>query len=76
MTRGRVAEAIPQFQTSIVHNRDYLDPRYALMQAYTDIGMQPLAKSLAADTLQMAPGDALAMRYYRGQAAAKLCPTR
>ena len=58
MTRGRVAEAIPQFQTSIIHNRDYLDPRYALMQAYMDIGMQPLAKSLAADTLQMAPGDA------------------
>jgi protein O-mannosyl-transferase len=74
MTRGRVAEAIPQFQTSIVRNRDYLDPRYALMQAYTDIGMQPLAKSLAADTLQMAPGDALAMRYYRGQAAGEALP--
>jgi protein O-mannosyl-transferase len=74
MTRGRIAEAIPQFQTSIVHNRDYLDPRYALMQAYTDVGMQPLAKSLAADTLQMAPGDALAMRYYRGQAAAEALP--
>jgi protein O-mannosyl-transferase len=74
MTRGRVAEAIPQFQTSIVRNRDYLDPRYALMQAYTDIGMQPLAKSLAADTLKMAPGDALAMRYYRRQAGAEALP--
>ncbi len=74
MTRGRVAEAIPQFQASIVHNRDYLDPRYALMQAYTDIGMQPLAKSLAADTLELSPGDALAMRYYRGQAAPEALP--
>jgi tetratricopeptide (TPR) repeat protein len=74
MTRGRIGEAIGQFQTSIVHNRDYLEPRYALMQVYTDIGMQPLAKSLAADTLQMAPGDALAMRYFRGQGAAQALP--
>ena len=74
MTRGRIAEAIPQFQASIVHNRDYLDPRYALMQAYTDAGMQPLAKGLAADTLQISPGDALAMRYYRGQGAAEALP--
>jgi len=74
MTRGRIAEAIPQFQISIVHNRDYLDPRYALMQAYTDAGMQPLAKSLAADTLQISPGDALAMRYYRGQGSAEALP--
>jgi protein O-mannosyl-transferase len=74
MTRGRVAEAIPQFQASIVHNRDYLDPRYALMQAYYDAGMPQLAKSLAADTLQIAPGDTLAMRFYRGQAAAEALP--
>jgi tetratricopeptide (TPR) repeat protein len=74
MSHGRVGEAIPQFLTSIVRNRDYLDPRYALMQAYTDTGMQPMAKSLAADTLQMAPGDALAMRYYRGEAAAEALP--
>ncbi len=74
MTRGRVAEAIMQFQASIIHNRDYLDPRYALMQAYWNIGMQPLAKSLAADTLQLAPGDAIAMRYFRGQAAAQSLP--
>ena len=74
MTRGRVADAIAQFQTSIVHNRDYLDPRYALMQAYWDIGQQPMAKSLAADTLQISPGDAQAMRYYKGQAAAEALP--
>ncbi len=74
MTRGRIAEAIGQFQTSIVHNRDYLDPRYALMQIYTEMGMQPVAKSLAADTLQMAPGDALAMRYFRGQGSSQPLP--
>jgi Flp pilus assembly protein TadD len=74
MKRGRLAEAIPQFQASIVHNRDYLDPRYALMQAYYDAGLQPLAKSLAADTLQISPGDALAMRYYRGEASAEALP--
>jgi tetratricopeptide (TPR) repeat protein len=68
MQRGRLEEAIGMFQRSMVENRDYLEPRYALMEAYSRLGMQPLAKSLAADTLQMAPGDARAMMYYRGQA--------
>jgi protein O-mannosyl-transferase len=67
MQRGRLGEAIGMFQRSVVDNRDYLAPRYALMEAYSALGMQPLAKSLAADTLQMAPGDARAMTYYRGQ---------
>ncbi len=66
MERGRTGEAIGQFQKSVVLNRDYLEPRYALMQAYSAMGMQEIAKSLAADTLQMAPGDAQAMKYYRG----------
>jgi tetratricopeptide (TPR) repeat protein len=69
MKRGRVADAVPQFQASIARNASYLDPRYALMQAYWDLGMETLAKNLAADTLQIAPGDATAMRFYRGQAA-------
>lgn len=69
MEHGRVGQAIAQFQRSMVDNRDYLEPRYALMQAYSEVGMQPIAKSIAADTLQMAPGDALAMRYYRGAEA-------
>jgi Flp pilus assembly protein TadD len=72
--RGRLAEAIPLFQRSIIANRDYLDARYALMQAYWDAGLQPLAKSLAADTLQMSPGDGTAMRFYRGQAAVEALP--
>jgi tetratricopeptide (TPR) repeat protein len=60
----------------VIANRDYLEPRYGLMEAYSALGMQPLAKSLAADTLQMAPGDARAMRYYRAQTVtpAKLDP--
>jgi tetratricopeptide (TPR) repeat protein len=74
MTKGRVAEAIPLFQKSIAANRDYLDPRYALMQAYTNIGRRDLAKGLAAETLQIAPGDALAMQYYREQGAATPLP--
>jgi protein O-mannosyl-transferase len=74
MTQGRLREAITQFQAAIVHNRDYLDPRYALMQAYWDAGMQPMAKALAADTLQMAPGDATALRFLNGQAVAEGAP--
>lgn len=82
LQRGRAREAIAQFQRSMVLNRDYLEPRYALMDAYSRMGMQPVAKSLAADTLQMAPGDGLAMRYYRdndpvaeAEAAVKQTPT-
>ena len=67
LQHGRLGEAIGMFQRSMIENRDYLEPRYALMDAYSRLGMQPLAKSLAADTLQMAPGDARAMMYYRGQ---------
>jgi protein O-mannosyl-transferase len=76
LERARLAEAIGMFQRSIIENRDYLEPRYALMDAYSRLGMQSLAKSLAADTLQMAPGDARAMMYYRGQAVtpAKMDP--
>ncbi len=38
MTQGRVSEAVTQFQTAMIRNRDYLDPRYALMQAYCGCG--------------------------------------
>ena len=72
--QGRVREAVGQFQAAIVRNRDYLDPRYALMQAYWDAGMQPAAKALAADTLQMAPGDITSLRFLNGQAAAAAAP--
>jgi tetratricopeptide (TPR) repeat protein len=44
------------------------------MQAYTNIGRRDLAKGLAAETLQIAPGDALAMQYYREQGAATPLP--
>jgi protein O-mannosyl-transferase len=74
VTKGRLREAIAQFQTAIVRNRDYLDPRYALMQAYWDTGMQPAAKELAADTLQMAHGDVTALRFLNGQAVAEALP--
>ena len=73
-TRGRLREAVAQFQTAIVRNRDYLDPRYALMQAYWDSGMQPAAKEMAADTLQMAPGDVTALRFLNGRPAADALP--
>jgi tetratricopeptide (TPR) repeat protein len=68
-SKGRVREAVGQFQTAMVRNRDYLDPRYALMQAYWDAGMLPAAKAIATDTLQMAPGDVTALRFLNGQAA-------
>jgi len=74
VTQGRLREALPQFQAAIVHNRDYLDPRYALMQAYWDSGMQTAAKEIAADTLQMAPGDVTALRFLHGQAVAEALP--
>jgi tetratricopeptide (TPR) repeat protein len=73
-TQGRLREAVAQFQAAIVHNRDYLDPRYALMQAYWDTGMQPAAKDLATDTLQMSPGDTTALRFLNGQAVAEALP--
>ncbi len=68
MTQGRMSEAVAQFQTAMIRNRDYMDPRYALMQIYWDSGMQPMAKALASDTLQMAPEDPTALRYLNGQA--------
>jgi tetratricopeptide (TPR) repeat protein len=74
MKRGRVAQAIRDFQISIARNPAYLDPRYALMQAYWDVGKQDLAKSLAAETLQIVPGDAIALRFYRGQAVVDELP--
>jgi tetratricopeptide (TPR) repeat protein len=74
VTQGRLREAVAQFQAAIVRNRDYLDPRYALMQAYWDAGMQAAAKELATDTLQMAPGDTTALRFLNGQAAAEPLP--
>jgi protein O-mannosyl-transferase len=74
MAQGRVNEAMAQFQTAMIRNRDYPDPRYALMQAYWDAGMQPMAKELARDTLQMAPGDATALRFLNGQAAVEAVP--
>jgi protein O-mannosyl-transferase len=73
-TRGRLREAMAQFQAAIVLNRDYLDPRYALMQAYWDAGMQPAAKDIATDTLQMAPGDVTALRFLNGQAVGEALP--
>jgi tetratricopeptide (TPR) repeat protein len=73
-TQGRLREAIAQFQAAIVRNRDYLDPRYALMQAYWDAGMQTAAKEIATDTLQMAPGDTTALRFLNGQAVAEALP--
>jgi len=73
-TQGRLREAIGQFQAAIIRNRDYLDPRYALMQAYWDAGMQPAAKEIATDTLQMSPGDVTALRFLNGQAVAEAAP--
>jgi protein O-mannosyl-transferase len=73
-TQGRLREAVGQFQASIVRNRDYLDPRYALMQAYWDAGMQAAAKDIATDTLQMSPGDVTALRFLNGQAVADGLP--
>ena len=61
MTLGLVRDAIPQFVASMARNRDFLDPRYALMQAYVDTGRPAEAKSLATDTLQISswrPGGA------------------
>jgi tetratricopeptide (TPR) repeat protein len=72
--QGRLREAIGQFQAAIVRNRDYLDPRYALMQAYWDVGMQPAAKEIATDTLQMSPGDVTALRFLNGQAVSEALP--
>jgi tetratricopeptide (TPR) repeat protein len=74
VTKGRLREAIGQFQAAIVRNRDYLDPRYALMQAYWDAGMQPAAKELATDTLQISPGDTTALRFLNGQSVADALP--
>jgi len=73
-TQGRLREAIGQFQAAIVRNRDYLDPRYALMQAYWDVGMQPAAKEIATDTLQMSPDDVTALRFLNGKAVAEALP--
>ncbi len=74
MTLGLVNDAIPQFVASVARNRDFLDPRYALMQAYVDTGRPAEAKSLATDTLQISPGDPVALRYLSGQAAAEALP--
>ena len=74
MTRGLVSDAIPQFEASIAHNRDFMDPRYALMQAYLDAGRVDDDKKLAADTLKIAPGDAVALRHWNGQAVADSLP--
>jgi tetratricopeptide (TPR) repeat protein len=69
--KGRMHEAVGQLQAAIVRNRDYLDPRYALMQIYWNSGMQAAARALAEDTLQMAPGDAVSLGYLHGQAASQ-----
>lgn len=74
VTRGRLREAVAQFQAAIVNQRDYLDARYALMQAYWDGGMQAEAKAIATDTLRIAPEDATALRFLNGQAVAEALP--
>lgn len=74
MTKGRLREAMVEFQAAIVHNHDSLQPRYALMQAYLDSGLQPEAKALAADTLHVAPGDPITLRFLNGQARAQALP--
>jgi tetratricopeptide (TPR) repeat protein len=72
--QGRLPEAIAQFRAAITRSHGFLSARYALMQTYWDAGMESAARQLAAETLQIAPGDATAQRFLNGQAAAEALP--
>ncbi len=61
--QGRIQEAIAEVKSAITENPQWVDPRYLLMQIYSQQGDGPALKQLAQDTLNLAPGDPTAQRY-------------
>ena len=59
----RTQEGIAELRSAITENPQWVDPRYLLMQIYSQQGDGPALKQLAQDTLNLAPGDPTAQRY-------------
>jgi Flp pilus assembly protein TadD len=61
--RGRVSEAIPLLERAVQLSPGVVDARYQLLDAYARAGQTAKLVSVARETLAVAPGDPIAMRY-------------
>ena len=74
-SRGRSEESTATLATAIAKNPSLLEPRYLLMSEYSERREWDNLHALAAQTLELAPGDAVAARYLRASPAAAPPPT-
>ena len=73
-SKGRTQEAVAALKSAIADNPMYMDARYLLLQAYAEQGPPAALKSLAEETLKLAPNDPLALRYSNASAAGRASP--
>jgi tetratricopeptide (TPR) repeat protein len=73
--KRRAVEAEAMLERAVRLNPAYFDPRYELMATYADAGLAAQARTLATDTLKIAPGDPIALRYQNFAATAAPAPT-
>jgi tetratricopeptide (TPR) repeat protein len=66
---GAFDKAIPHLQRAVALSPATLDARYQLLSAYARTGASAPLKALAAETLAMAPGDAVVQQYLDGRGA-------
>ena len=73
--RGRVEESMAALVTAIAKNPSLMDPRYLLMAEYSERREWDNLHALAAQTLELAPGDVAAAGYLHASPASEPPPT-
>src|ERR1700690_68635 len=74
-SRGRVEESMAALVSAIARNPSLLDPRYLLMAEYSERREWDNLHALAAQTLELAPGDVAAAGYLHASPGAEPPPT-
>ena len=74
-SRGRLKESMATLVTAIAKNPSLLDPRTLLMEEYSERREWDNLHALAAQTLELVPGDAAAARYLHASPGAEPPPT-
>ena len=72
--RGQLQSAAEDLKRAIVLNPAYMGARHLLLDTYAQQGQWPELRALAADTLNIAPGDDAARRYLNAQGRAVVSP--
>jgi protein O-mannosyl-transferase len=74
-SRGRPEESVATLVTAIAKNPALLEPRYLLMEEYSERREWDNLHALAAQTLELAPADAAAGSYVHASPGAEPPPT-